>query len=70
MIHLSASQFLRDRQCFGFPLCSLESECDFGAVGICSSLRPFEVSVRIGKVLVVSYSMSTVEWEHRKDLGV
>ena len=69
MIHLSVSQVLCDCQCFGFPLCSIESECDVGAVGICSSLRPFEVSVRIGKVLVVKYSLSIVELEMCKGFG-
>ena len=34
------------------------------------ALRPNQVSARIGKVLVVRYSMSIVEWELIKVLGV
>ena len=34
------------------------------------ALRPLQVSARIGKVLVVRYSLSIVEMEHTKVLGV
>ena len=33
------------------------------------ALRPFKVSARTGKVLVVRYSLSIAKWEHTKVLG-